>query len=81
MTVESIIAITITILSVVCAPVIYIGRSIMQRIDKLESDMDQKISKEEVRTILDDKIEPMNENVKEIKALLYKVLADHLKKD
>lgn len=81
MTVESLITITIAILTVVCAPVIYIGRSIMQRIDKLESDIDQKVSKDEMRAILDDKIGPMNENVNEIKALLYKVLADHLKKD
>lgn len=40
---------------------------LMNRIEKLEENMTHTINEEEVRTILSDKIEPIQEDIKDIK--------------
>jgi predicted secreted protein len=67
MTLESIIAIGITCASIICAPVVYIARSFMQRIDTLEATVKEKISEKEVRQIVRDKLDPIKSDLEEIK--------------
>lgn len=74
MTVESIITIGLAIASVVLAPLIYIWRAMVQRIERLENKVDKKMDEDEVRVLLNDKIEPINQNIEEVKHLLYQVL-------
>ena len=65
------------ILPVLITLVSYIVRGIMQRLERLESGLTDKISEQEVRQILTDKLEPVTDDLKEIKDKVDKVI-DHL---
>jgi hypothetical protein len=45
----------------------FIVRSTLNRLDILETKIEQKVSESAVRTIMDDKLDPIREDVKEIK--------------
>lgn len=74
MSVETIVTIALAILSVLLAPVVYIWKSVMSRLEKLEENQHQFIREDEVRNILNDKVTPIAENLEEVKTLLYKIL-------
>lgn len=74
MTLESIITIGITILSIVIAPIVYIWKNIMSRLDNLEKQQVKIITKEEARELIDDKIDSMKEDMVEIKVRLDKII-------
>lgn len=79
MSVESIIAITLAILSALAAPVIYLGKSVMSRLERLEENQTQFLKEEEVRRLLDDKMTPLQEDCKDIKESIHQLL-DHVLK-
>jgi hypothetical protein len=60
----------ITIGSILVAPIFYIVRNFMQRVDKLETKLEDKMSREEVRLLLSDKLGPMEHNLEDIKESL-----------
>jgi Tfp pilus assembly protein PilO len=80
MSVETLITITIAILSVLIAPLAYIWRSVMNRLDKLEENQQTFVKEEEVRNILNDKVTPIADNLEEVKTLLYKIIDIQMKK-
>lgn len=49
-------------------------RSVMQRITDLEKSLPNKIEEEQVRTLLVDKLEPMREDIKELKDKVDKLI-------
>lgn len=73
MTFDSIIAITIAAVSVVSAPVIYIYKNTMQRIDRLEESNQTKMTEPEVRQLLDDKLEHVRQNLEDVKVSIDKL--------
>jgi len=77
---ESIVVITATILSIITTPVVYIYKSIMQRIETLEKETNDKMTESEVRILLDDKLEPMKDDLHEIKTRLDSILDRLIKK-
>jgi hypothetical protein len=77
MNLETIITLSVTGLAVVTGPVIYLWRSVMARLDSLEADMKKKVSEEEVRQVIQDKIQPINEKCDDIKDSVNKIL-DHI---
>lgn len=70
MTLDSIITITIAVISTCIAPVVYLYRGVMQRINDLEESNRTKMSESEVRQLLDDKLESLRENVEDVKTSL-----------
>lgn len=68
-----------SILMVVIAPFLYIWRNLVQRVDKLEEDVQRKMDREDVRQLLADKLDPIEKNTEETKQLLYNLLAMKLK--
>lgn len=68
-----------SILMVVIAPFLYIWRNLVQRVDKLEEDVQRKMDREDVRQLLADKLDPIEKNTEETKQLLYSLLAMKLK--
>lgn len=77
MTLESIISLACTVLAVIIAPALYVGKSIMQRLERLEADMKNKVTDVEVRQIVSDKVDPINEKCDKIDATVNKIL-DHI---
>jgi hypothetical protein len=77
MTIESIITLVATVLAVILAPALYVGRSIMQRLDRLEADMKSKMTDAEVRQVISDKIDPINDKCDKIDDTVNKIL-DHI---
>lgn len=55
-------------------------KSHVDRLDKIEKTLMTKIDEPEVRTILADKIDPMKEDIKEIKEMLNHIITVILKK-
>lgn len=80
MSLDTIITISIALVSVFSGLVLYIRKMDMQRIDKLESSIVQKADKEEVKDLISAKLDPMREDIKETKELLIKLLDLELKK-
>ncbi len=74
MSLESIISIGITLITIVCAPVIYMAKTFMQRIDTLEKNISNKMDEASIRILIADKIEPLHEDLVEVKSLLNKIL-------
>lgn len=74
MSFESIITITIAIVSAVAAPVLYLWRSVVSRLDQLEKNQQAFIKEEEVRRMLDDKFIPLQQDCTEIKASIHQLL-------
>lgn len=66
----------ITVLSFTIGPLVYLWNSIMLRINNLESELNTKISKEE----LQQRLEPVSEDIKEVKLRIDKIL-EHLLND
>ncbi len=71
---ESIISIALTVLSVLIAPIIYLGRSQMQRLDRVEQESARKLDEAQVRQIIEDKVHPISEDTREIKASIDRLL-------
>lgn len=67
----------IAVFSVLIAPLIYIWRQAMLRIENLESKVNNVISRPEVETEIKNSLDPLKEDITDIKELLNKVL-DHL---
>jgi hypothetical protein len=65
---------------VLIAPLAYIWRSVMNRLDKLEENQQTFVKEEEVRNILNDKVTPIADNLEEVKTLLYKIIDIQMKK-
>lgn len=74
MILDSAITIVITLCSVIIAPLLYIWRSLVKRLEKLEDKVEDKMDEDDVRLLLEDKLVPINKNIEEIKELLYKLL-------
>ena len=74
MSFETIFAISITILSIVLAPVLYIWKSVMSRLDELERRQHNKMDHKEVRLLIEDKINPLHEDLQEIKKSLDRIV-------
>jgi hypothetical protein len=55
------------IVSIISTMMAFIFRSYMSRLEALEVKMENTITKQEVRQLLDDKLAPMREDIKEIK--------------
>lgn len=70
----------ITILSIVFAPVLYIWRSFVRRVEVLEEQMATKVTEDEVRTVLKDKLEPLHDDVDALNSKLDKILDYLIKK-
>ncbi len=81
MTVESIVAISGTVITIIVAPFIYIWKTMTARIDKLEEQLDRTLDKDSVRLLISDKIEPVQQDLAEIKSLIHKIIEIQLKKD
>lgn len=81
MSLESIITILVTILSIILYPAYALWKATMHRIEVLEKESETRISREEVKELLEDKLRPISEKTDEIRVLLYKVIDNQLKKD
>jgi uncharacterized protein YoxC len=68
-----------TIISIVIGMGMYIMRTVTSRIDTLEQKMDNTVTKQEVRQLLDDKINPLKEDIKDIKYTIDKLLSIFIK--
>jgi len=64
---ESIVVIGATILSLISAPFLYVWKGHVKRLEKLEDMMQTKQTEQDVRTLLDDKLEPVRSDLQEIK--------------
>lgn len=65
------------------AVIMYAGHSMkshLDRIEIIEKELVKKIDEPEVRTIIADKIDPMKEDIKEIKEMLNHILTVVMKK-
>lgn len=80
MTVEGLITVAFTSLSLLLAPLIYIWKNVVKRIDTLETKINAKMDEQEVRVLLADKLDPMKEDLHEVKALLHRILDIQLNK-
>jgi HAMP domain-containing protein len=80
MNIETIITLAATGLAVLTAPLVYLWRSVMARLDNLETEMKKKISEEDVRQVINDKIEPINDKCDDIKASINQILEHILAK-
>lgn len=71
------------LLYVVLPPVLgtlgYIARTLMQRINELETKMVEKVTEAEVRQLISDKTSPIQEDLSEIKAVQHEILQILLK--
>lgn len=74
MTLESLITIGATVLSIALAPIVYVYRSIMQRLEALEQANKNMMSKEDVRVLIEDKTEAMKSDLDEIKVRLDRII-------
>ena len=77
MSFETILPLIITLSGVVISAVVYIYKGIMQRIDRLEQDTADHLTAPEVRLLISDKIEPLHEDVRELKVSVERML-DHI---
>jgi uncharacterized membrane protein YgaE (UPF0421/DUF939 family) len=72
-----------TIIGIGLSTVVSIGAFIMKhifnRLDALESKLDHTVTEQEVRTILSDKLDPMKEDIQEIKQAMIKIYELYLK--
>lgn len=66
----------IAVLSFIIGPLVYLWKSFMTRLNNIEAELDQKISKEELQQRLD----PVSEDIKEVKIRIDKIL-EHLLND
>jgi hypothetical protein len=66
-------AITIAV-TIVLGIASYIFRGVMHRIDRLEADVQHKVDEPQVRTIIKDKLDPLKEDVTEIKQMINQLL-------
>lgn len=80
MSLESIITITFTVLGLVLGLVGYIWRNAVSRIENLEKNMQDKTSEQDVRQLLNDKLEPVKEDLQEIKTRLEHILDNLINK-
>lgn len=74
MSLEDGIRLAITILTVLLAPVFYFWRNLVARVDALEQKLNDKADTDDVRTLIDDKVTPMKEDLKDIKVSIDKLL-------
>lgn len=81
MTLESIITIAVSvcsiILTIIAWPIVQLVRGVMTRIDMLERDIKTKIDETEVRALLKDNLNPIKEDLVEIKQTQQTIL-NHL---
>lgn len=68
-----IITTSIAVLSFTIGPLVYLWKYLMLRINHIEEELDKKISKEELQQRLD----PVSEDIKEVKTRIDKIL-EHL---
>lgn len=66
--------ITYVAIPVIGSLIAFVGRSIMIRLDVLEDQMQTKVNEQTVRTILSDKMDPLKEDIHEIKETLNKFI-------
>lgn len=64
----------LTLLSFVLAPILYVWRTTVSRIDNLEQETKTKMSENEVRQLVDDKLESVKDNLHDIKLSLQQIL-------
>lgn len=77
MSIESLIAIGVSLISLIAAPFIYIWKSVMQRIEILERNQSKKMDADQVKELLLDKLQPLKEDIKGIENKLDKII-EHL---
>lgn len=70
MSFETIITIALALIGVVGTPFVYIWRALVARIDKLEHQQDTMMSRDEVKELINDKLDPIQQDIMEIKDLL-----------
>lgn len=63
----------IAIASTVAAPIVYAYRNLLHRIEKLEQSNQTKMSEQEVRQLLDDKLEAVKESLEDVKISIDKL--------
>ena len=80
MTLESIITVSIATITLVTAPFLYIWKNAVSRIEKLEEEVDSKMSETEVRQLLADKLEPISRDTREVKELVIQLLQLELRR-
>jgi len=80
MTLESFIAAVLGIGAVLLAPLIYIWKTMLHRIERLEEKIDTKIDEKTVRQLVSDKLDPLTQDIKELKDLVTKLLELELKR-
>lgn len=68
------------LIPMITALIAVIGRGIMQRLSSLEERMLTRISEESVRIIVSDKLDPLKEDITEIKDTLNKILINMRRK-
>ncbi len=51
----------------------YLGKSYMNKISKIEEELDTKLSEQQTRQILSDRLDPIKESVEEVKEKLDKL--------
>lgn len=78
-TLITIVVTVLSILSIILAPSIYIFRNLMQRVEQLESAMQQKINEADVRIIMADKIDPIKSDLEEIKSMQQTILTHFIR--
>lgn len=64
---------------IILALIGFIIRSIYQRIDTIENKLEKTINKEEVRQTIDDKVNPIREDLTEIKDAIRQLFLLYLK--
>lgn len=62
------------ILPGICGLVSFFIKSILNRITRIESILNTKVDEQEVRQLLADKVEPLREDVQELKVKLDKII-------
>lgn len=59
--------------SIVCGLGALVMKSVFSRLESLESKMNSTVTEQQVRTIIGDKIDPLKEDVHEIKQAIVKI--------
>ncbi len=64
---EQIITIGTTVFTIISAPVLYIWRTTVHRIDNLEKEQVTKVDRAEVKELINERLDPVHEDLNEIK--------------
>ena len=74
MSFDDLTTIGLAVLTLIAAPLLYIWKGVMSRLESLEKQMSDKMSEDSVRTLVNDKIDPLKDDLKEIKTSIDKLI-------